>query len=116
MLVRGIRGATTVQNNTKEEIISATQELLSEMVKNNQVKIEEVVSVIFSATRDLNAEFPAAAAREMGWGQTPLLCTNEIDVPGSLPKCIRVLMHVNSDREQSEIKHVYLKDAVNLRG
>jgi chorismate mutase len=116
MLVRGIRGATTVPNNTREEIISATQELLSEMVKANRVKVEDIVSVVFTMTRDLNAEFPAAAAREMGWDQTPLLCTNEIEVPKSLPKCIRVLMHINSDKEQSAIKHIYLKDAVNLRG
>jgi chorismate mutase len=115
MSVRGIRGATTVKSNTREEILSATKELLSEIMKSNQLKVSEIASIIFSTTKDLNAEFPAAAARELGWEETPLLCTCEIDVPGSLPKCIRVLLHVNSENKQSEIKHVYLREAVNLR-
>lgn len=113
--MRGIRGATTVAANAKREILDATKELLQEMVRANQVEIEEIASVIFSATHDLNAEFPAVAARELGWKDTPLLCTNEIDVPGSLQKCVRVLMLVNTDKEQHEIQHVYLKEAVNLR-
>lgn len=115
MSVRGIRGATTVANNKKEEIITATRELLSEIEKKNQLKIEDIASVIFSSTKDLNAEFPAAAARELGWGETPLLCTCEIDVPKSLPKCIRILLLVNSDKKQNEMKHIYLREAVNLR-
>jgi len=115
MSIRGIRGATTVQNNDKQEIVSATKELLSKILEKNQLKIEDIASVVFSATEDLNAEFPAVAAREIGWNDTPLLCTREINVPGSLPKCIRVLLSVNSDKPQKEVKHIYLKEAVNLR-
>lgn len=115
MQIRGIRGATTVKNNDKKDILAATKELLAGIVKSNQVKVEDIASVIFSATKDLDAEFPAAAARELGWDETPLLCTKEIEVPGSLEKCIRILILVNSDKTQKEIKHIYLKDAVNLR-
>lgn len=115
MLVRGIRGASTVKNNTKEEIVSATKELLSQLVEANQIKIEDIASIIFTTTMDLNAEFPAVAARELGWKNTPLLCSKEIDVPKSLPKCIRILLLVNTEKKPGEIKHVYLKDAVNLR-
>lgn len=115
MPIRGIRGATTVSHNKKEEIIAATKALLSEIAGSNQLKVEEIASIIFSVTRELDAEFPAVAARELGWEETPLLCSKEIDVPGSLPKCIRVLLHVNTQKQQSEMKHVYLKDAVKLR-
>lgn len=115
MALRGIRGATTAGKNNKEEIVAATRELLSEIASANQLKIEEIASIIFSVTRDLDAEFPAAAAREIGWNDTPLLCTYEIDVPGSLPKCIRVLLQVNTDTAQKDIKHIYLKDAKSLR-
>ena len=115
MPVRGIRGAITAESNTKEAILAATKELLSEIAKNNQLKIEDIASVIFSVTQDLNAEFPAVAARELGWDGTPLLCTKEIDVPGSLPRCIRVLVQVNTDKKQQEMKHVYLKEAVKLK-
>ncbi len=115
MRIRGIRGAVTAKKNTRGEILSATKELLSEMVKSNHLEIGEIASAIFSVTKDLNAEFPAAAAREMGWEETPLLCTCEIDVPKSLKRCIRVLLHVNSEKSQSEMRHVYLRGAVKLR-
>lgn len=115
MLVRGIRGATSVLGNTKEEIIAATKELLSEIVKSNRIRIEDISSIIFSATDDIDAEFPAVAARELGWEDTPLLCTREIAVAGSLPRCIRILLHVNTDKKPAEINHVYLREAVNLR-
>jgi len=115
MSLRGIRGATTVENNTKEEIIETTKELLTEMLSANRIKIEDIASIIFSVTKDLNAEFPAVAARELGWNDTALLCTYEIDVSGSLPKCIRALMHVNSEKKQNEMKHVYLRGAQSLR-
>jgi chorismate mutase len=115
MTVRGIRGAITVEKNSKEEIVSATKELLTEILKSNLFEIEEIAAIIFSATKDLDAEFPAVAARELGWNDTPLLCTNEIDVPGSQPRCLRVLLLVNTQLKQNEIKHVYLKEAVNLR-
>jgi chorismate mutase len=115
MAIRGIRGATTVSNNTQEEILSATKELLSEILTANEIKVEDIASVIFTATKDLNAEFPAVAARQLGWKETPLLCAVEIEVPNSLKKCIRVLLQVNTDKAQRDIKHVYLKEAVKLR-
>jgi len=115
MAIRGIRGATTVKSNTRAEILGATRELLSAIVDANKIKIGAIASVIFSATKDLNAEFPAVAARQIGWNDTPLLCTNEIAVPKSLPKCIRVLLHINSGKKQSQMKHVYLKEARKLR-
>jgi len=115
MLVRGIRGATCVKSDSKEEIIAATAELLEEIVKQNQLAVADIASVIFSVTRDISAEFPAAAAHQMGWKDTPLLCTYEIDVPGSLSRCIRILMLVNTEKKPGEIKHVYLREAVVLR-
>ncbi|MFA4844516.1 MAG: chorismate mutase [Candidatus Margulisiibacteriota bacterium] len=115
MAVRGIRGAITVPRNDKGEIISATRELLQALVVENGLEVAEIASALFSTTRDLNAEFPAVAAREIGWHDTPLLCGNEIDVPGSLPLCVRVLLHVNTDRPQTAMRHVYLREAKNLR-
>lgn len=115
MAVRGIRGATTVPRNSKEEIIAATRELLSAIQKENNLKVEEIASALFSSTAGLNAEFPAVAARELGWNDTPLICMQEIDVPGSLKNCIRVLLQVNTETAQKAIKHVYLREAVGLR-
>jgi chorismate mutase len=115
MPVRGIRGAITVKSNNRRAIIEATGRLLSAIVKENRLKLEQIASVIFSATSDLNAEFPAVSARELGWNETPLLCTNEINVPRSIKKCIRVLLHVNTPRKQQAIKHVYLREATKLR-
>ncbi|MBU0671722.1 MAG: chorismate mutase [Candidatus Margulisbacteria bacterium] len=115
MPIRGIRGATTVEKNAKAEILAATKELLTEIQRVNELQIEDIASIVFTVTQDLDAEFPAAAAREMGWQITPLLCNLEINVPGSLPKCIRVLLHVNSQKPQVEIKHSYLRAAVGLR-
>ncbi len=115
MKIRGIRGAITVKKNSKEEIVSKTAVLLKKIVAVNSIKVEDIASVIFSATRDLNAEFPALAARKLGWIYTPLLCTNEIAVPGSLKKCIRVLLHVNSTKKQKDMKNIYLEDAKKLR-
>lgn len=113
--VRGIRGAVTAAENTKQAIREATKELLKLMVKENEIESEDIVSVIFSVTPDLNAGFPAEAARELGWKAVPLLCTTEIPVPGSLEKCIRVLMHAYVARTQSEVRHIYLGEAVKLR-
>lgn len=115
MPVRGIRGATTVKKNSQMEILAATKELLLEMQKNNNFQIEDIASIIFTVTSDLNAEFPAVAARELGWNDAPLLCANEINVPNSLPKCIRVLLQVNTDQDQKAIKHIYLRQATSLR-
>ncbi|HDP36422.1 MAG TPA: chorismate mutase [Candidatus Atribacteria bacterium] len=115
MLVRGIRGAITVNNNTKEEIIKFTKELLIALHKENDFKIEDIVSVFFSATPDLNAAFPAQAARELGWDKVPLFDMQEIDILGSLPQCIRVLIQINCSKNQTEIKHCYLRGAKTLR-
>jgi chorismate mutase len=112
--IRGIRGAITAKN-TKSGIVEATTVLLKAMVALNKIKTEDIASVIFSVTSDLNAEFPAVAARKMGWRMTPLLCTNEIKVRGSLKKCIRILMHVNSEKPQSRIRHIYMGGAIRLR-
>jgi len=115
MLVRGIRGAITVNNNTKEEIIKFTKELLITLQKENDFKIKDIVSVFFSVTPDLNAAFPAQAARELGWDKVPLFDIQEIDVPGSLPRCIRILIQINCSKNQTEIKHCYLRGARILR-
>jgi chorismate mutase len=115
MACRGVRGATTVENDTREEILAATRQLLALMIRINGIEAADVGSVIFSTTVDLNAEFPALAARQLGWVDTALLCTHELDVPGSLRKCIRVLVHWNTEKPASELHHVYIRDAVRLR-
>jgi len=113
--VRGIRGAITVERNDAGEIIAATRELLEAIIKENDLEPEDIASAIFTVTKDLDAEFPASAAREMGWKYVPLLCATEIDVPGRLGKCIRIMVHVNTEKSQRELKHVYLKEAIQLR-
>ena len=115
MMVRGIRGATTAEANTREAILEASKELLEAVVEANDVQRDHVASVFFTTTPDLNAEYPAVAAREVGWVDVPLLCGHEMDVPGGLPRCLRVLMHVNTNRTPSEIRHVYLREATALR-
>ena len=115
MFCRGIRGATTADANTRDDILRATRELLALMIRQNGIRSEDVASVIFSTTPDLDAEFPALAARQLGWYDVALLCNHELDVPGSLRRCVRVLIHWNTDASQSEIKHVYIKGAANLR-
>ena len=115
MYCRGIRGATTVEHNSREEILAATTELLQLLISRNELRAEDVASVIFTVTEDLDAEFPALAARYLGWTEVALICTREIPVPGSLGKCIRILLHVNTTRSAAEIQHVYIRGAVNLR-
>jgi chorismate mutase len=112
---RGIRGAITVESNDREEILAATTELLQLLIEKNDLHPDNIASVIFTATDDLDAEFPAVAARSLGWEETALMCAREIPVPGSLRKCIRVLIHVNTTRSAAEIQHVYLRRAVSLR-
>jgi len=114
-MLRGIRGAITAKKNSKTEILSATIRLLAEMIRSNKVKAEDIASIIFSATQDLNAEFPARAARQIGLNWIPLLCAVEIKVPKSLKKCVRILMLVNTKKKPEEIKHVYLDGAKSLR-
>jgi len=115
MRCRGIRGATTVQANTPEAILEATTELLAELMRVNGFQAGDIASAFFTTTRDLNAEFPAVAANRMGWTDVALLCGHEMDVPGSLAMCLRVLLHVNTEKQQHELKHVYLRGATVLR-
>lgn len=115
MLCRGVRGATTVETNSKEEILAATRQLLALIIRANGIDTEMVASVTFSVTSDLNAEFPALAARQLGWLDVPLLCTYEIDVPGSLRRCIRILVLWNTEKSQRDIRHIYVNEAVRLR-
>jgi len=116
MAVRGIRGATVAAENQVDAILSATQGLLEAILSSNPSLLpEDIASVLFTATEDLTAAYPARAARQIGWGETPLMCAREIPVPGSLPRCIRILLHWNTDLPQSAIHHVYLGEAASLR-
>jgi chorismate mutase len=115
MILRGVRGAITVEVNAKETIVSATKELIENMLSENKIQTEEIASIFFTTTPDLNADFPAQAARQLGMNLVPLLCAGEIAVPGALAKCIRILIHWNTNKSQSEIKHSYLKGAKVLR-
>jgi len=113
---RGIRGAITVESNTREAILEATRELLGEIVRVNDIRREDVASAYFTTTTDLNAEFPAVVARnDFGWTNIALMCGHEMDVPGSLRMCLRILLHVNTDKTQDQICHVYLRGAAVLR-
>jgi len=113
--VRGIRGAITVKADDAEAIVEATRRLLCEMTERNGMELDDIASVLFSLTPDLHAAFPALAARSMGWVHVPMLHFTEVAIPGAMEKCIRVLMHVNTDRNPADIEHVYLEDAVKLR-
>jgi chorismate mutase len=116
MLVRGVRGATTVESNTPEAIREATRDLLAAMLKANEIDVQYVASAFFTMTPDLNAEFPATAAREdMGWTEVAMICGHEMNKPGALPMCLRILLHVNTEKAAGDIKHVYLRDARRLR-
>ena len=115
MYCRGIRGATTVEVNTSEAILEATHELLQLIIEANELDSADIGSVIFTTTADLDAEFPAIAARRMGWHDAALMCGHEMAVPGALARCIRILIHWNTPKSQAEIKHVYIRGARNLR-
>lgn len=116
MGIRGIRGATVVAADEAEEILAATRELLCAMLAGNPgLEPDDIASIFFTLTHDLNAIHPALAARQLGWGTVPLMCAQEIPVPGGMPRCIRVLIHWNTEISQREIHHVYLREAVNLR-
>lgn len=112
---RAVRGATTAATNTSEDILEATEELLRTMVAMNDLTVDDMVSIIFTTTTDLNATFPAVAARGMGLDQIPLICTHEMTVPGALPMVVRVMLHINTEKSAADIKHVYLKHARELR-
>jgi len=113
--MRGVRGAITVEENSAEKIRNATQELLSEILEKNSLSTEDIVSAFFTVTPDLDADFPASSARKMGWDLVPMLDSYEIAVPGALPHCIRVLLHVETPLSQKEIRHIYLREAGKLR-
>ncbi|QTM99652.1 chorismate mutase [Sediminibacillus dalangtanensis] len=115
-MIRGIRGATTVTENDANEIVANTKELVMEMAEVNKISPDEIATVLISATADINASFPAKALREInGWKYVPVMCMKEIEVPNSLPKCIRVMMTVNSHTRQEEVQHIYHNQAVQLR-
>ena len=113
--LRALRGATTAAEDTPAAIVEATEELLRALFERNEVEQGDVVSVIFTATQDLVAEFPAAAARRLGLSDVPLLCASEIAVPGSVERCVRVLVHLYSERDPASLRHVYLRGAEALR-
>jgi chorismate mutase len=114
-MLRGVRGATTAEANTREAILAATRELLCLMIEANHIQPEDVASAIFTTTVDLNADYPALAARALGWHDAALLCMHEMKVPHGLPQCIRILLHWNTEVSAQDVKHVYLKGAINLR-
>jgi len=116
MRFHGIRGAVTVEANTEQAIVDAAYELLQRMIRDNEVEADDVAGVIFTVTPDLNAAFPAEAGRRLaGWAKIPLMCAQEIPVPGALERCVRVLMLVNTTRTIDEIHHIYLRGAEQLR-
>jgi len=113
---RGIRGAIIVSANNKESILAAAKKLLTEMTKANKIEIEDIAAIFFTTTPDLNAEFPAAATRELGWpSHLALICGHEMSVPNALPRCLRVLMLVNTEKGPEEIMHVYSGEAKKLK-
>ena len=113
--LRGLRGATTADANTKSAIVSATSELLAELVTRNDLELDDVAAAFFTTTRDLNAEFPAVAARLLGWTQIALMCGHEMAVPDGQPMCIRVMVLLNTDKKPDQLDNVYLRQAANLR-
>jgi chorismate mutase len=116
MAVRGIRGATSVEADTPADILAATTELLQEILRSNRIEVfDEIVSAVFTTTADLTSSFPAEAARSLGMHQVPLLCASEIPVRSSVARCIRVLLHLNTEKTQRDMVHVYLREARRLR-
>ena len=113
--VRAIRGAIQVDADEREAILEATTELVSEVMSRNELSTDDVISVIFTATPDLNAEFPALAARKLGFQEVPLLCAAEIDMPGAMPRVVRVMMHIETTKPRAAVQHVYLRGAAALR-
>ena len=115
MAVRAVRGAVQVGANDRAEILAGTAELVTEVMTRNDLSTDDVISVIFTATPDLDAEFPALAARKLGFQEVPLLCAAEIDVPGAMPHIVRLMMHVETGKRRPELQHVYLRGAAALR-
>ena len=115
MAVRAVRGAVQISGNDRDEILAGTTELVTEVMSRNELSTEDVISVLFTATPDLTAEFPALAARKLGFQEVPLLCASEIDVPGAMPRVVRLMMHVETSKPRSALQHVYLRGATALR-
>lgn len=115
MAVRAVRGAIQIDQDDRQELLDATTELLTEVLVRNDLQHEDLISVVFTATPDLRSEFPAYAARQMGITDVPLLCASEIDVPGAMPRVLRLLAHVETDRPRADLRHVYLRGAAALR-
>jgi chorismate mutase len=113
--VRALRGATTVDADTTDQVRARTIALLEQMVERNGVDHDDIISVLFTATDDIHSMFPATAARDIGFGDIPLICARELDIAGATPRCIRVLMHLTTERGRSELRHVYLEGAASLR-
>jgi chorismate mutase len=113
--VRAVRGAVQVASDDRAEILEATTELVTEVMARNELTTDDVISVLFTATRDLTAEFPALAARKLGFQEVPLLCAAEISVPGAMPRVVRLMMHIETDKPRSQVQHVYLRGAAALR-
>jgi chorismate mutase len=115
VVCRGVRGATTVDANTAEDILETTTDLLEALIRLNDIAPDDVVSAIFTTTPELTASFPALAARNLGWTEVPLLCSHEMNVPGALTGVVRILLHVNTTRPVAEVRHIYLRNARALR-
>ncbi|WP_375482887.1 chorismate mutase [uncultured Jatrophihabitans sp.] len=115
MAVRAVRGAIQVDANERDDILQGTSELVTEVLRRNEIDAEDLISIVFTATPDLNADFPAYAARLLGLVDVPLLCTTEIAVPGAMPRVLRLMAHVETQRPRAEIRHVYLRGAAALR-
>lgn len=115
MPCRGVRGATTADENTQEAILSATRRLLALVIRENDIQPADVASILFSMTGDLDAESPAVAARQLGWNDVPLMCMRELDLSDSLPRCVRILLHWNTDAPAAAIRHIYINEAASLR-
>ena len=115
MFIRGVRGATVAKDNTKESILEVTKALLEELIRRNGIAVEDIASAFFSTTPDLNAEFPAVAARQLGWTDAALMCFHDMVVPGSLQRCVRVIIHWNTPKAAKEMQFVYMNGAEVLR-
>jgi chorismate mutase len=115
MAVRAVRGAIQIDQDDRQQVLDATTELLTAVLERNGIAADDLISVVFTATPDVRSEFPAYAARQMGITDVPLLCASEIDVPGAMPRVLRLLAHVETDRPRSELRHVYLRGAAALR-
>lgn len=115
MWIRGVRGATIARENTREAIVEATREMLEKLVQANDIAVDDIASAFFSTTRDLNADYPAIAARQLGWTDTALMCMHEMEVPHGLQRCVRVLVHWNTEKSAHDVAHIYINGAEALR-